>query len=80
MRLRARTLAVLVAAALAACQAGQWSYDRPRTTPAQLDRDMNECRKRAAPRGSLSYPALTGMDRSAFNACMEGRGYTVTRQ
>jgi hypothetical protein len=80
MRSRGRTLAVLVAAALAACQGGQWSYDRPRTTPAQLDRDMNECRKRAVPRGPLSYPALTGMDRDAFNACMEGRGYTVTRQ
>jgi len=78
---RGRAVAVVVLlAAVSACQAGpDWIYDKPKVTSAQLDRDLVQCRQLTMPKGALAYPALTGPDREAFNACMEKRGYSVTR-
>jgi hypothetical protein len=71
----------LVLAASEGCRSGtEWSYDKPRVTAAQLDRDLSQCARHARPTGPLAYPSLTGPDRDAFNACMEKRGYTVTRR
>jgi hypothetical protein len=77
---RAAVIVVLLAA-LAACRSGtEWIYDKPKATSAQLDRDLTQCRQLTMPKGVLAYPALTGPDREAFNACMQKRGYSVTRQ
>lgn len=66
---------------LAGCRSGrEWSYDKPKVTSAQIDRDLAQCRQLTMPKGALAFPALTGPDREAFNACMEKRGYSVTRQ
>lgn len=76
-------LAVLAAvlASIAGCRsAEEWSYDKPRVTPAQLDRDLTQCGQRARPTGALAYPSMTGPDREALNACMQKRGYTVIRR
>ena len=78
----------LVAVALATALAGsggcrsapEWSYDRPRVTPAQLDRDLTQCSQQALPSGALTFPSLTGPDRQALNTCMERRGYTVIQR
>jgi hypothetical protein len=79
-RVRAALLVVLLPA-LATCRSGgEWIYDKPKVTPAQLDRDLAQCRQLTMPKGALAFPALRGPDREAFNACMEKRGYTVTRQ
>ena len=73
-------MAVLLAG-VAACRSGEeWVYDKPKVTSAQLDRDLTQCRQLTMPKGALAYPALTGPDREAFNACMQKRGYSVTRQ
>jgi hypothetical protein len=75
----ARALVALAAlAALAGCRSGEWQYDKPRVTAAQLDRDLVQCRQLAKPKGPFSFPALTGPDRDELNACMGKRGYTVT--
>jgi hypothetical protein len=60
--------------------AEEWSYDRPRVTPFELDRDLTQCARQARPRGTFAYPSLTGPDREALNRCMEKRGYTVIRR
>ena len=76
-----RRAAVLVsfAALLTACASGQeWIYDKPRTTPAQLDRDKTMCRKAAPTRSLLRTLQEEKVEREAFNRCMEMRGYTVT--
>ncbi len=73
-------MAVLLAG-LAGCRSGEaWIYDKPKVTSAQLDRDLTQCRQRTLPKGALAYPAIAGPDREALNACMEKRGYSVTRQ
>jgi ABC-type sugar transport system substrate-binding protein len=81
---RALVSATALAAALVAhagCRSSEaWSYDKPRATPAQLDRDLTQCAQQARPTGAFAYPALTGPDREALNLCMEKRGYTVTRR
>ena len=72
---------VLILAAAAGCRSGgEWSYDRPRATPAQLDRDLTQCAREARPTGMFAFPSLTGPDREALNACMQKRGYTVGRR
>jgi len=58
----------------------EWTYDKPRVTAAQLDRDLTQCGQRARPTGVFAYPAMTGPDREALNACMQKRGYTVIRR
>lgn len=60
--------------------AEEWSYDKPRVTAGQLDRDLTQCAKEARPTGTFAYPAMTGPDREALNKCMEKRGYTVIRR
>jgi hypothetical protein len=79
--LRALALtAVVGAAGIAGCRAsGEWVYDKPKVTTAQLDRDLAQCRQQALPTGALAFPALTGPDRAALNVCMQKRGYSVTR-
>lgn len=78
--LRVTALAVVLTA-LAGCRSSaEWSYDKPRVTPAQLDRDLTQCGREARPTGPFAYPAMTGPAREALNACMEKRGYTVIRQ
>lgn len=72
---------VVLLATLAACRSGtEWIYDKPKVTSAQLDRDLTQCRQLTMPKGALAYPAVTGPDREAFNACMQKRGYSATRQ
>jgi hypothetical protein len=76
-----RVTALAVVLALAGCRSSEeWSYDKPRVTSAQLDRDLTQCAHQARPTGPLAYPAMTGPAREALNACMEKRGYTVIRQ
>jgi hypothetical protein len=76
-----RVAVVIGCLAAAGCRSGtEWVYDKPRATPAQVDRDLTQCRQLTMPKGVLAYPALTGPDRDAFNACMEKRGYSVTRR
>jgi len=60
--------------------AEEWSYEKPRVSSAQLDRDLTQCGQRARPTGALAYPSITGPDREALNACMQKRGYTVIRR
>jgi hypothetical protein len=60
--------------------ADEWSYDRLRATPFELDRDLTQCAREARPTGTFAYPSLTGPDREALNRCMEKRGYTVIRR
>ena len=79
--MRRATVAAILLAAVAGCRsAEEWSYDKPKATPAQLDRDLAQCARQARPAGPFAYPSLTGPDREVLNACMEKRGYTVIRR
>ena len=78
--LRALALGVVLTGGSACRSHGEWVYDKPSATPAQIDRDLAACEKLARPRGPLAYPSLTGVDRERFNTCMEARGYRVSRE
>jgi len=68
-----------VAALLPACAGSQeWIYDKPRTTPAQLDHDKRTCRKVAPSRSMLRTFEEDKLEREGFNRCMEKLGYTIT--
>ena len=70
---------VSFAVLLTACAGSQeWIYEKPRTTPAQLDRDKTMCRKAAPTRSLLRTLQEEKLEREAFNRCMEKRGYTIT--
>ena len=68
-----------LAALLPACAGSQeWVYAKPKMTPAQLDQDKAACRKIAPSRSMLRTLEAEKVERTAFNRCMEQRGYTVT--
>ena len=80
-RRRFRALLALfhLAALLTACASKQeWIYEKPRSTPAQLDHDTRTCRKIAPSRSMFRTFEDEKVEREAFNRCMERRGYTVT--
>ena len=83
-----RLLAVLAGLVLAGC-ARQVVYDRPGATEAKRAADAEACRgSNSVPRVSrpfvfsggriVSYP-FEGLDRHGYDLCMEGKGYTITR-
>jgi hypothetical protein len=73
-------VAAILMAGAGCRSAEEWSYDRPRVTPFELDRDLTQCAQQSRPTGALAYPSMTGPDRQALNKCMEKRGYTVIRR
>jgi hypothetical protein len=74
----ARVLCGLALVASPGCAATQeWIYEKPRTTPAQLDQDKRTCRKVAPSRSVFKTFDTEKVDRETFNRCMEARGYTV---
>lgn len=68
--------AVAAAASLAGCARERWVYDKPRATPAQVDRDLAVCRKESISAQRIGLTPEDRVDRAAFNRCMERRGYT----
>jgi len=67
--------------ALGACsRTHQWLYDKPGMTPESFDRDRAACRIEAPARGLTKTLGADDVDRDAFSACMERRGYTVRRE
>ena len=77
-RCLARYLVWGLVAALPACATGaEWIYEKPRSTPAQLDHDKAACRKIAPSRSLFKTLEAEKVEREAFNRCMESRGYTV---
>jgi hypothetical protein len=72
---------VSVVLAVAGCaHTHQWLYDKPGMTPESFDRDRAACRNEAPARGLTKTLGSDDVDRSAYSACMERRGYTVRRE
>lgn len=73
-----RRVACVLVILLPACASSQeWVYEKPRVTPAELDRDRTACRKIAPSRSLFRTFESERVDREMFNRCMESRGYTV---
>jgi hypothetical protein len=76
-----RAAVVFLALVAAGCATThQWIYDKPGMTPESLDRDRGACRAASPPGGITKMLKMDDVDREAFTACMQGRGYTARRE
>ena len=58
----------------------QWIYDKSGMTPESLDRDRAACRAASPASGLTKLLGTDDLDRDAFTACMQQRGYTARRE
>ncbi len=73
-----RALALVVAAlALAGCAGRSWTYERRHVTPAQLDRDLEACRREGFRPQRFALRPSHRYDWDVVNRCMERKGYQV---
>jgi hypothetical protein len=68
---------IIAALSIAACAGPTYTYDRRGTTPAQLDRDLGQCKKQAFRASRFSIWPSGRYDAEILNRCMEKRGYAV---
>jgi hypothetical protein len=63
---------------LAGCaQQPRWTYDKRGATPAQLDRDLEQCRRDAFRPHRFALRVSDRYDLELVNRCMTRRGYMV---
>ncbi|MFL5428847.1 MAG: hypothetical protein ACJ79M_04455, partial [Myxococcales bacterium] len=68
---------IALALTLAACAEPTFNYDKRGTTPAQLDRDLAQCKRQAFRPSRFSIWPSGRYDPDVLNRCMERRGYAV---
>jgi hypothetical protein len=68
---------ILAALTLAACAAPTFTYERRGGTPAQLDRDVEACKREAFRPSRFSLWQSGRYDVDVLNRCMERKGYSV---
>ena len=68
--------AALVVLAVAGCAAPRYVYER-RVTPAQLDHDLQICRREGFRPSRFAVWPSNRYDWDVVNRCMERRGYQV---
>jgi hypothetical protein len=67
-------LATLV---LAACAGPTFTYDKRGMTPAQLDRDLGQCKREAFRPSRFAIWPSGRHDTEVLNRCMQRKGYAV---
>lgn len=70
---------IFVTLVLGACAGPTYTYDKRGTTPAQLDRDLAQCKKQAFQASRFSIWPSGRYDPDILNRCMEKRGYAVRK-
>lgn len=68
---------VLAALALAACAAPAVTYERRNATPAQVDRDREQCKREAFRPSRFAIWQSGRYDADVLNRCMQRKGYAV---
>ncbi len=54
----------------------RWAFEKPGVSEAQKKRDQSECFAQSVD-PETNKPGLMRMDRGAYRACMEARGYAL---
>jgi hypothetical protein len=70
----------VLAVALSACAGPTFTYEKRGATPAQLDRDLAQCKKQAFRPSRFSIWPSGRYDAAVLNRCMERRGYVVRQE
>jgi hypothetical protein len=68
---------ILVVLALAACATPTYTYERRNATPAQIDRDREQCKPEAFRPSRFALTQAGRYDIDVLNRCMMRKGYTV---
>lgn len=71
--------AIVLALMLAGCAAPRYDYERRNATPAQMDRDLESCRREGFRASRFAIWPSNRYDWGAVNRCMERKGYAVRR-
>jgi len=81
MTMRRIIVSGIATAVLAACSTAPPAgvYVKPGVSAEQLARDRNECAAAAVASDTRSV-TMTAADRDSIDACMRGRGYTLSAQ
>ena len=74
-----RLVGVLCLGLLAGCASERWIYERPGTTPAKLDADLEACRREAHRPRTFALWRSDRFDQDVLNRCMEHKGYAARR-
>jgi hypothetical protein len=72
-----RLLVAVVVLALAGCAAPRYLYERRSATPAQIDRDLEACKREGFRPSRFAVWRSNRYDWDVVNRCMERRGYRV---
>ncbi|HEY3098418.1 MAG TPA: hypothetical protein VGL14_05880 [Methylomirabilota bacterium] len=72
-----RRLAVVVVLVLAGCAAPRYIYEKRSATPAQLDRDLETCKREGFRASRFAVWPSNRYDWDVVNRCMERKGYRV---
>ena len=72
-----RRLAVVLVLALSGCAAPHYIYEKRSATPAQLDRDLETCKREGFRASRFAVWPSNRYDWDVVNRCMERRGYRV---
>jgi hypothetical protein len=79
--MRGAAMVLMLVTLLGGCVSGtptqRWTFERANTPEAQVKRDANECLAQSLNAGEMNRPGLVRVDRAAYRACMEQRGYAV---
>lgn len=79
-----KTVLASCLALLSGCVAGvageRWVFEKPGVSEAELRRDRSECFAAAVGVSDMERGGLVRVDRAAYRACMEQRGYTLRVQ
>ena len=62
---------------LAACGGPTFTYERRNATPAQVNRDLEECKREAFRASRFALTQAGRYDTEVLNHCMTRKGYTV---
>ena len=72
-----RHLALLVVLTFAGCAAPHYIYEKRSATPAQLDRDLETCKREGFRASRFAVWPSNRYDWEVVNRCMQRKGYQV---
>ena len=75
-----RASGLLALCLLAGCATEEWSFTRAGATPAQLDQDLEGCRRQAQRPYTWALTRQGRVDPDVLNRCMERKGYAAHRE
>jgi hypothetical protein len=75
----AAAVALMLTGCVSSPSSERWVFQKSDTTDAQTKRDQSECFTRSMDTDTPVAGGMPRVDRDAYRACMEARGYQASR-